>query len=41
MISLDDTNKGIYKQKGGWDGQVKVFHGVKNGLESVYKNDIH
>ncbi len=29
----------IYKQKGGWDGQVRLFYGAKTGLDLLYMND--
>ncbi len=29
----------IYNQKGGWDGQVKLFYGAKTGLDLLYMND--
>jgi ferredoxin--NADP+ reductase len=29
----------IYRNLGGWEGQVRLFHGAKTGLELVYMND--
>jgi len=29
----------IYKQEGGWDGQIKLFYGAKTGLDLLYMND--
>jgi len=29
----------IYKQKGGWEGQVRLFYGAKTGLDLLYMND--
>ncbi len=29
----------IYKQKGGWNGQVRLFYGAKTGLDLLYMND--
>ncbi len=29
----------IYKEKGGWDGQVRLFYGAKTGLDLLYMND--
>ncbi|MBE9525346.1 MAG: oxidoreductase [Proteobacteria bacterium] len=29
----------IYKQKGNWEGQVRLFYGAKTGLDLLYMND--
>jgi ferredoxin--NADP+ reductase len=29
----------VYKQEGGWNGQVKLFYGAKTGLDLLYMND--
>ncbi|HLA36476.1 MAG TPA: FAD-binding oxidoreductase [Rhodocyclaceae bacterium] len=29
----------IYENLGGWDGQVRLFYGVRTGLEQIYMND--
>ena len=29
----------IYQQKGGWEGQVRLFYGAKTGLDLLYMND--
>ena len=29
----------IYAQKGGWEGQVRLFYGAKSGMELLYMND--
>ena len=29
----------IYKQRGGWDGKVRVFYGARTGMELLYMND--
>jgi len=29
----------IYKSKGGWDGQIRLFYGAKSGLDLLYMND--
>jgi len=29
----------IYKEKAGWDGQVRLFYGAKTGLDLLYMND--
>jgi len=29
----------IYKQKGAWEGQVRLFYGAKTGLDLLYMND--
>lgn len=29
----------IYRNLGGWEGQVRLFHGARTGLELVYMND--
>jgi len=29
----------IYEQRGGWKGKVRLFHGARTGLESLYMND--
>jgi len=29
----------IYKEKGGWEGQVRLFYGAKTGLDLLYMND--
>jgi len=29
----------IYRNLGGWEGQVRLFHGAQTGLELVYMND--
>ncbi|MDX2505485.1 MAG: oxidoreductase [Gammaproteobacteria bacterium] len=29
----------IYKDKGGWEGQVRLFYGAKSGLDLLYMND--
>jgi len=29
----------IYRQRGGWDGQVRVFYGARTGMELLYMND--
>ena len=29
----------IYREHGGWGGQVQLFFGAKTGMESVYMND--
>jgi ferredoxin--NADP+ reductase len=29
----------IYKQQGGWNGQIRLFYGAKTGLDLLYMND--
>ena len=29
----------IYKDKGSWDGQIRLFYGAKTGLDLLYMND--
>ena len=29
----------IYEQKGGWQGQVRLFYGAKSGMDLLYMND--
>lgn len=29
----------IYQQRGGWEGQVRLFYGAKSGLDLLYMND--
>jgi len=29
----------IYEDKGGWNGQVRLFYGARSGLEMLYMND--
>jgi len=29
----------VYKEKGKWQGDVRLFYGAKSGMESLYKND--
>jgi len=31
--------KRIYRSRGGWKGQVRLFYGARSGLEAVYLND--
>jgi ferredoxin--NADP+ reductase len=31
--------KHIYSELGGWDGDVRLYHGAKNGVELAYMND--
>ncbi|TNF95087.1 MAG: oxidoreductase [Gammaproteobacteria bacterium] len=31
----------IYKEKGGWQGEVRLFYGAKSGMELLYMNDIN
>lgn len=31
--------KHIYNDLGGWDGEVRLYHGAKNGVELAYMND--
>jgi len=31
--------KHIYSDLGGWDGDVRLYHGAKNGVELAYMND--
>jgi ferredoxin--NADP+ reductase len=31
----------IYRNLGGWKGQVRLFHGARTGLELIYMNDHH
>jgi ferredoxin--NADP+ reductase len=32
--------KHIYEEKGGWQGQVRLFYGAKTGMELLYMNDV-
>jgi ferredoxin--NADP+ reductase len=32
--------KHIYKERGGWKGNVRLFYGARTGLELVYMNDL-
>lgn len=32
--------KHIYEERGGWQGQVRLFYGAKTGMELLYMNDI-
>lgn len=29
----------LYAEKGGWDGQIRLFYGAKTGLDLLYMND--
>lgn len=31
----------IYKEKGGWQGNVRLFYGAKSGMDLLYMNDIN
>ena len=31
----------IYKERGGWDGKVRLFYGANSGMELLYMNDIN
>ncbi|HXJ42412.1 MAG TPA: FAD-binding oxidoreductase [Bryobacteraceae bacterium] len=31
----------IYKERGGWKGDVRLFYGAKTGLELLYMNDVN
>ncbi len=31
----------IYEKHGGWKGKVRLYHGARTGLESLYMNDIN
>lgn len=31
----------IYEKQGGWQGKVRLFHGARTGLESLYLNDVN
>jgi ferredoxin--NADP+ reductase len=33
-------SKRIYREKGGWQGKVRLFFGAKRGLELLYMNDV-
>jgi len=30
----------IYREKGGWKGQVRLFYGARNGMDLLYGNDV-
>jgi ferredoxin--NADP+ reductase len=32
--------KHIYEERGGWQGQVRLFYGAKTGMELLYMNDV-
>lgn len=29
----------IYRQRGGWEGQVRLYYGARNGMDLLYTND--
>lgn len=31
----------IYDQEGGWQGQVRLFHGARTGMDLLYMNDLN
>ncbi|PUE00376.1 MAG: oxidoreductase [Candidatus Sedimenticola endophacoides] len=33
--------KRIYREKGAWQGKVRLFYGAKNGMDLLYMNDIN
>ena len=30
----------IYREKGGWKGQVRLYYGARNGMDLLYGNDV-
>jgi ferredoxin--NADP+ reductase len=31
----------IYRQRGGWSGQVRLYYGARTGMDMLYANDEH